>query len=91
MGKIEEDASFVVRSRHRVRVLNVLSERNAIPAGIKNETGQEYSRITEALSSLEERGLVRLLVDEDTKRGRLYGVTDRGEDVYEYLRENGMM
>jgi len=91
MGRVEEDAAFVVRSPHRTEVLGRLTEGNAIPSQIRDDTGQEYSRITEALNSLREQGLVELLVSEDTKRGRLYAVTDRGEEAWEYMVENGMV
>ena len=32
-----------------------------------------------------------LVVDEDTKRGRLYKLTERGRDAYKYLEENNML
>ncbi len=91
MGQVEEDAAFVVRSPHRKTVLRRLNEGNAIPSQIRDDTGLEYSRITEALNPLEERGLVELLVPEDTKRGRLYALTERGEDTWDYMEENGMV
>jgi len=65
----------VVRSPHRTAVLRRLTKGNAIPSQIRDDTGLEYSRITEALKPLRERGLVELLVPDDTKRGRLYAVT----------------
>jgi len=91
MGQVEEDAAFVVRSPHRIKVLRRLSEGNAIPSQIRDDTGQEYSRITEALNSLKGRGLVKLLVSEETKRGRLYAITDRGEEAWQYMIDNGMV
>jgi len=91
MGQVEEDAAFVIRSPNRTKVLGRLIEGNAIPAQIRDDTGQEYSRITEALNSLQERGLVELLVPDDTKRGRLYEATDRGREAWEYMLENNMV
>ena len=91
MGQVEEDASFVVRSPHRTTVLQRLAEGNAIPSMIKDDTDLEYSRITEAVNKLAERGLIDLLVEENTKRGRLYSITDQGDDVVVYMRENGML
>jgi DNA-binding MarR family transcriptional regulator len=91
MGRVEEDAAFVVRSPHRTEVLRRLTEGNAIPSQIRDDTGQEYSRITEALNSLRGRELVELLVPEDTKRGRLYAVTERGEETWGYMLDNGMV
>lgn len=91
MGQVEEDASFVVRSPHRTAVLRRLTEGAAIPAQIREETGQEYSRITEAANKLRERHLIDLIVDEDTKRGRLYDLTERGEETIQFMRDNGML
>lgn len=91
MGQVEEDASFVVRSPHRTAVLRRLTEGAAIPAQIREETGQEYSRIAEAANKLRERRLISLIVDEDTKRGRLYDITDRGEEAIQFMRDNGML
>ncbi|MFP4189054.1 MAG: ArsR family transcriptional regulator [Halobacteriales archaeon] len=91
MGKVEEDAAFVVRSSHRTTVLRRLMKGNAIPSQIRDDTGLEYSRITEAVKPLRDRGLVELVVPDDTKRGRLYALTERGEDTWEYMVENGMV
>lgn len=91
MGQVEEDAAFVVLSPHRKQVLRRLTKGSAIPAQIREDTGQEYSRITEAANSLRDRGLVELLVPDDTKRGRMYGITDRGEAAWEYMVKENMV
>lgn len=91
MGQVEEDAAFIIRSPNRTKVLGRLVEGNAIPAQIREDTGQEYSRITEATNSLRERGMVELLVPEETKRGRLYQITERGESAWEYMIEQNMV
>ena len=91
MGQVEDDASFVVRSPHRTTVLQRLAKGVAIPAQIRDDTELEYSRITESANTLRERGLIELLVSEDTKRGRLYSITERGERVLEFMDENGML
>lgn len=91
MGQVEEDAAFVVSSPNRTTVLQRLSNGNAIPSQIKDDTGLEYSRITEAMKSLRSRGLVELLVPEDTERGRIYGIKDRGKKAFEYMIKQGMV
>jgi len=91
MTDVEEDAAYVVLSSNRTGVLRRLDRGNAIPAQIKDDTGLEYSRISESIDDLRERGLVELVVPEDTKRGRLYSITEHGEDVLDYMRENGMV
>jgi DNA-binding MarR family transcriptional regulator len=91
MGQVEEDAAFVVRSPHRTTVLQRLSEGAAIPAQIRKDTELEYSRISEAVNHLRDRDLIDLMVDEDTKRGRLYSITERGEETLDFMRENDML
>lgn len=91
MGQVDEDAAFVVMAPHRTMVLRRLTKGNAIPAQIRDDTGQEYSRISEAANSLRERNLIELVVPDDTKRGRLYSITERGTDAWEYMVENNMV
>lgn len=91
MGEVDEDASFVSRSPNRTKVVRRLMKGNAMPAQIRDDTNQEFSRISEAAKSLRDNNLVELVVDEDTKRGRLYSITDRGEAAWEYMVENNMV
>lgn len=91
MGQVDEDAAFITLSPHRTKVVQRLARGNAIPAQIRDNTGQEYSRISEAANSLRDRGLVELVVPDDTKRGRLYSLTERGEEAWEYMLENNMV
>lgn len=91
MGQVERDAAWVVVSPHRLKVLRRLRKGNAIPAQIREDTGQEYSRISEAANSLRERGLIELVVPDDTKRGRLYSLTESGEEAWEYVLEQNMI
>ena len=91
MGQIEEDASYVVRSPNRTIVLRRLNKGAAIPAQIKEDTGLEYSRISEATNDLRSQKLIDLLVDDDTKRGRLYSITERGEETLNFMQKNGML
>jgi len=68
-----------------------LAQSPAIPKEVKEETGRPYSRVSEALKSLTDRGLVELLVPEDQKKGRLYSLTERGEDTWTYMVENDIV
>ena len=91
MGQVDEDAAFIALSPNRTAVVQRLANGNAIPAQIRNDTGLEYSRITEAANALRDRGLITLLVEEETKRGRLYSLTDRGEAAWEEMVEQNMV
>lgn len=91
MGQVDEDASYVAISPNRTAVIRRLVKGNAMPTQIQDDTGLQYSRISEAVSDLRDQDLVDLVVDEDTKRGRLYSITDRGEAAWKYMVENNMV
>lgn len=91
MGQVEQDASFIARSPNRTKVVKRLTKGTAMPTQIRDSTGQEFSRITEAANSLRDRELIELVVEEDTKRGRLYTLTEKGEDAWEFMINNNMV
>lgn len=88
MSQAASDAGYIKGSKHRTAVMRRLSKSPAIPKEIKTDTERPYSRVSDALDDLRERGLVELLVPDDQKKGRLYALTDRGEDAWEYMVDN---
>lgn len=76
---------WVLASGYRKQVLRSLTERPKIPSRIAEENGVKISHVSRALSELQDRGLVELLVPEDRKKGRLYGLTDAGEAIVSEL------
>jgi DNA-binding MarR family transcriptional regulator len=76
------EVGFVISSTYRVKVLQELAESPAPPSKIADETGCATSHISRALTDLRERGLVDLLVPEARKKGRIYGITDRGREIW---------
>lgn len=85
MSKPNYEALSVVKaSRHRTRVIEELADGPKIPSEMSDDENQ-ISRTSEALSDLEEQGLVELIVDENTVRGRLYALTEDGEEILEML------
>lgn len=91
MGNAGSDAGFISSSKHRVAVVRRLYDSPALPKQIKNDTSREYSRVSEALNSLEEQELVELLSPDERKKGRLYALTEQGEEAWEFMIENGMV
>lgn len=91
MGEAAADAGYVKGSKHRVAVLRRLAQSPAIPKELKNDTDRPYSRVSDAVDSLREQGLVELLVPEEQAKGRLYGLTDRGEAAWEFMVDQGMV
>lgn len=78
---------FITASQYRAAVVTELGDcRASTPAAIADATENgQLAHISRALGELREKGLVELLVDEDTKKGRLYGLTDEGREIAEEL------
>lgn len=85
--------SFVVRSQYRVAVLERLAEGPATPSRIASDKDIAIAHVSRALGGLreDERDMVELLVSEDQKKGRVYGITDRGERVWDRLQSENMV
>ena len=80
--------SVVIRSRYREEVVDQLSDRPKTPKQITDAgDGNRMDRISRAIQTLRDEGLVELLVDEDTNKGRIYGLTESGEEVADHLSE----
>lgn len=81
--------SYVTSSQYRMETVAELSNGPATPSavGANIETSGSTGHASRAISELEEKGLVELLVSEDRKKGRYYGLTDTGEDVAEQVAE----
>ena len=72
--------SQVICSQYRETVIKALHERPQTPSEIDHD---QMPHISRALQYLREAGLVELLVPEDRKKGRIYGLTERGREVAE--------
>jgi len=81
---------FVVSSRYRVIVLRRLAEGPASPSTIATDADVAISHVSRALSELREHDLVELLVPEPRKKGRIYGLSDRGEGVWDDIESAGL-
>lgn len=83
--QIDYDAvSFVVLSKYRDEVFAALEEKPQRPSDISGDD-LPMSPVSRALQELRERGLVELLVSEDVRKGRFYGLTDRGQRIADDL------
>lgn len=78
-----EQASFIIRSEYRHETLNALKGGPKTPTNIARQTigADRLAHVSRALQELKDEGLVELLVPEETNKGRIYGITDDGEDV----------
>lgn len=80
--------SFIVSSRYRLATLRRLVKGPATPTQIATDADVRITHVSRALQELRERGLVDLLVSEDRKKGRVYGVNETGREVADILAEN---
>lgn len=82
-----DEVGFVIGSKYRLRVLERLQEAPATPSTISDDQDVSIASVSHALSQLRERDLVELLVDEDRRKGRVYGITDHGETIASHALE----
>lgn len=85
-----DEVGFVLGSKYRQKVLECLYEGPATPSTIASETGIALSHVSRALQQHRDKNLVELLVPESRRKGRIYGITERGEAVYETIQSHGL-
>lgn len=78
-----DTVSWLVASDYRLETCRVLADSMATPTGITEQTEMEFPHVSRSLTELRERDVVELLVDEDCRKGRIYALTDRGEELYD--------
>ena len=81
-----DDVSFVISSGYREGVLGCLAGSPATPSQLAADSEMTISHASRALSERRERSLVELLVDEERRKGRIYGLTDRGTDILAFVK-----
>lgn len=86
-----DDVSYVISSRYRIATLNRLSDSPATPSRIAEDTDLSVAHVSRALQELREHDLTELLVSENRKKGRVYGITNHGEDVWGTIEAENMV
>jgi len=86
-----DEVSFVISSQYRVAVVRRLATGPATPSQIASDVDIGIAHVSRALQRLRERSLVDLLVSEDRKKGRVYGLTERGSAVWETIEAENMV
>ncbi|SNZ18258.1 hypothetical protein SAMN06269185_3311 [Natronoarchaeum philippinense] len=82
-----ETIGWVQSSQYREDVLEALTASPKTPSTIAEQTDDGIAHISRALRSLRERDLVELLVSEDCRKGRVYGLTDAGAKIAGEMQE----
>ena len=82
---------YVISSDHRTMVLGRLAEGPATPTQIASDVDLSVTHVSRALSSLRDRDLVELLVPEDRRKGRVYGITDKGTRLWQKMESENLV
>ncbi|WP_338742019.1 winged helix-turn-helix domain-containing protein [Haloplanus salilacus] len=83
MATDPDTKSFVLRSTYRMNVVQSLSRVGQLtPTSIAQKTGIRQPHVSRTLSELRQEGLVSLAVPEDQHKGRLYELTEFGEEIW---------
>lgn len=85
-----DEVSYVISSSYRVVVLQRLQDSPATPSGIAQDTDKPITHVSRALQGLREHDLVDLLVSEDRQKGRVYGITEHGETVWQTIEAQNL-
>jgi len=75
-----EAYSWVMRSRQRQEIVRLL-QRPRIPSQLADELDTHLSQVSHSLSQFQKRGLVECITP-DARKGRLYRLTEKGENVW---------
>lgn len=80
-----EHVGYIKASDYRKAVLLALDGKPQVPSELEERTGIDIAHVSRATGELREKGLVTLLVPEETKKGRVYGLTDEGRELASYV------
>lgn len=86
-----DEIGFVISSRYRVAVLKQLAASPATPSKIATESQLSIAHVSRALGELRDHSIVTLLVSEDRKKGRVYGITDKGDEIWEKIEVKNLI
>lgn len=76
--------AYVMVSSYRVKTMRALKNETKIPTQIAKDAEIRPNHISKVLRELKEAGVVEC-INEDQKKGRLYRLTDVGEEIVEKL------
>jgi len=77
---------YVISSDHRTVVLGRLADGPATPTQIASDVDLAATHVSRALNSLRDRDLVELLVPEERRKGRVYGITSKGAETWDLIQ-----
>jgi len=80
------EISYVNISKYRTKVMKSLNGEILIPTQIAKNSGIRTNHISKILSELKAHELVEC-INPEVRKGRLYRLTDKGEEMIENLKE----
>lgn len=86
-----ETVGWVISSQYRYEVLEYLSSFSpSTPSDISEEKEVRIEYVSRSLSELKDENLIEIL-NPDAHKGRLYSITDRGEEVLQKIHQEDLM
>ena len=76
---------YIEKSQYRSKVLKTLANDVKMPSQIAKDTGIVQNHISNTLRQLREHDLVEC-INPEVKKGRLYRLTDNGENLIKNLK-----
>lgn len=86
-----DEVSYIISSQYRVVVLGQLAQGPSTPSRLASNSENAISHISRALGELRRRSLIELLVSEQQKKGRVYGITEDGEKLWDVIDSKGLV
>ena len=82
------EISYVQMSKYRIKVMKALEGEVKIPSVIAKDSGIKTNHISKILSELKAHELVEC-INPEVRKGRLYRLTETGEEVVKNLEKKG--
>ena len=79
-----KEYGYVTSSTYRIKVMKSLDGKTKIPSQIAKDSDIIQNHISATLRQLKEHNLIEC-INPDVKKGRLYRLTDRGEELVKNL------
>ena len=79
-----KEVGYVQSSKYRTKVMKSLAEETKIPSKIAGDTEILQNHMSTILKQLKEHELVEF-INPEVRKGRLYRLTDKGEEIVNKL------
>jgi len=86
-----DEVSYVISSQYRIETMRRLATGPTTPSEIAADAAVSLSHVSRALQELSTESLVTLKVSEDRTKGRVYGLTERGETIWNIIETENMV